>query len=44
VLPLPLQTKLPPIPGQDIPESVRRLVDHEQDLAALRELARQFGM
>jgi phospholipase C len=44
VLPLQAPITLPPIPGQDIPESGRRLADHEQDLAALRELARRFGM
>jgi phospholipase C len=44
VLPLDSPITLPPIPGQDIPESARRLADHEQELAALRELARRFGM
>jgi phospholipase C len=43
-LPLPLQIQLPPIPGQDVPESLRRLLDHEQELDDLRELARGFGL
>ena len=43
-LPLPLQIQLPPIPGQDVPESLRRLIDHERELDGLRVLARSFGL
>lgn len=41
VLPLPLQLQLPPIPGLDVP--LQRLLEHEQELDALRNLGRAFG-
>ena len=41
VVPLPLQIQLPPIPGLDVP--LQRLIEHEQELEALRQLARRNG-
>jgi phospholipase C len=43
-LPLAQQIQLPPVPGLDVPEPLRRLVDHERELDALRELAARFGL
>jgi hypothetical protein len=43
-VPLAQQIQLPPVPGLDIPEPLRRLVDHERELDALRDLARRFGL
>jgi phospholipase C len=41
VLPLPLQLQLPPIPGLDVP--LTRLIEHLQELQAIRDLATRFG-
>jgi phospholipase C len=41
LLPKPLQLQLPPIPGFDVP--LHRLIEHEMELDALRNLGHAFG-